>query len=244
MIQRPVLEQATCFHATGDAEYEDIRRMGFRQPVAVIPNGIDLPQIDSRAQKKAARTLLYLGRLHPIKGLDVLLRAWHKLQLIYPTWTLRLAGPDARGFLSQLRALERDLGLERVQFLGELNGAAKWDELRAAEIFVLPSYSENFGVAVAEALASGVPAVVSTAAPWQGLEGRGAGWWVEPTVQGVLSALHHAMKLSPEELRAMGTKGRTWMQEEFSWHFIGTRMNITYEWMDCGGTAPPWIRLN
>ncbi|MDP1614646.1 MAG: glycosyltransferase, partial [Methylococcales bacterium] len=100
-LQRPALAATSCFHATAESEYEDIRRMGFRQPVAVIPNGIDIPDLLPKVNSET-RTLLFLGRIHPIKGLDMLLTAWQAVQSRFPDWRLQIVGPDNNGYLKTM----------------------------------------------------------------------------------------------------------------------------------------------
>jgi glycosyltransferase involved in cell wall biosynthesis len=243
LFQRRALERVTCFHATAQSEVADIRRAGFRQPVAVIPNGIDLP---AAVAPRRGRTALFLGRLHPVKGVPALLESWRLVQDRYPDWDLKVAGSDIgyygpNGHRAEVEALAARIGCRRTVFLGEVNGAAKWRLLSEASLFVLPSHSENFGIAVAEALASGTPAIVTYGAPWEGLDREGAGWWIEHGVESLSAALSVAMSLRTDELAAMGAAGRSWMEREFSWHSIGTRMHTTYRWLLEGGAPPEWV---
>lgn len=250
MLQRPALRRADCFHATSDAEYEDIRRLGFRQPVAVIPNGIDVPADAGGGPASSRRTLLFLGRIHPAKGLDLLLRSWAQLQESFPDWDLLIVGGDTgydsnSSYLSALRETAADLGLTRLRFAGELRGAGKWAAYQQAALFVLPTRSENFAIAVAEALAAGLPAVVTRGAPWRGLVERKAGWWVDISVEALVMALREAMLLEPRALAAMGQRGREWMRRDFAWDDIGRRMADTYRWLVGDlGQRPDWIRTN
>lgn len=240
LVQRPALNGITCFHATAKSEYEDIRRMGFRQPVAIIPNGIDIPALlPKRADNP--RTLLFLGRIHPNKGLDSLLPAWQAVQDRFPDWRLRIAGPDEGGYLAEVRRLANDLGLKRHEFCGALYGEAKLQAYRDADAFVLPTYSENFGMSVAEALAAGTPAIVSKGAPWSGLEPRGAGWWIDIGVDPLVACLERALSQPHEVLEGMGGQGRRWMEGEFSWAEIARKMNETYRWILNGGSKPDWV---
>lgn len=242
LVQRPALTTVSCFHATSEAEYEAIRRRGFHTPVAVIPNGIDIPVLAPK-RPGSCRTLLFLGRLHPSKGLELLLPAWRAVQDHYPEWRLVIAGPDRDGYGMKMRKLADDLGLTRIEFVGALMGQDKWTAYQAADLFVLPSYSENFGMTVAEALASGVPAVVSKGAPWEGLEEKKAGWWIDLGIDPLTSCLDNALSQSPDVLGAMGQRGREWMQAEFSWKRIGGMMTETYAWIIKGGETPDWVRL-
>lgn len=240
LVQKPALSATACFHATAESEYEDIRRMGFRQPVAIIPNGIDIPACVSK-QGGIIRTLLFLGRVHPIKGLDMLLPAWQVVQDRYPDWRMVIAGPDNDGYLGQMQQLAVRLQLKRTQFVGALKGRQKWDAYREADIFVLPTYSENFGMAVAEALAAGVPAIVSKGAPWQGLEKKRAGWWIDIGLDPLVTCLEDALASSPVSLAEMGCRGRDWMDAEYSWVQVGQQMAETYRWILLGGTKPDWV---
>jgi len=243
LVQRPALARAACFHATCETEYEDIRRAGFRQPVCIIPNGIDVPKLE-RPSAGARRTLLFLGRIHPIKGIDTLLHAWRRVASRFPEWDLVVAGPDNRGYLERMEALAAGLELSRVEFCGPLFGEEKLRAYRAAELFVLPSHSENFGMTVVEALAAGTPAIVTRGAPWQGLERHGAGWWIDDGVDPLAAALSVAMAESRDALRARGVRGRDWMLRDFAWTRVGSMMDRTYRWLLEGGTAPPWVRMH
>jgi len=242
-LQRPALAATACFHATAKSEYEDIRRMGFRQPVAIIPNGIDIP-----AQLPdihvGGRTLLFLGRIHPIKGLDMLLPAWRAIQDRFPDWRLQIVGPDNHGYLAQMKRLAGELGLERVEFTGGLSGEKKMQAYRMADLFVLPTYSENFGMTVAEALATGTPAIVSKGAPWMGLDTQGAGWWIDIGVDPLISCLENALAMSAESLAEIGLRGREWMKTEYSWRHVGEQMASTYRWLLNGGKKPDWVIEN
>ncbi|MCP9476180.1 MAG: glycosyltransferase, partial [Nitrospira sp.] len=241
LVQKPAISMAACFHATAESEYADIRRLGFRQPVAIIPNGIDIPEPIPKCEQPW-RTLLFLSRINPKKGLDLLLSAWHAVQEQFSDWRLVIAGPsDSRGYLEKMQALAAQLKLERVEFIGEVKGAQKWETYCQADLFVLPTHSENFGNVVAEALASGIPAIVSKGAPWAGLVEKRAGWWIEIGVAPLVEALKQALALSPDELSEMGQRGRRWMQDEFSWDSLGLKMAHTYEWIVRGSARPEWV---
>jgi len=241
--QASALRQAQCFHATAQSEYVDIRERGFRQPVCVLPNGIDLPPL-GEAPGGDRRRLLFLGRIHPVKGIDVLLRAWQAVQARFTDWDLHIVGPDHNGYLAKMKALATDLQLKRVFFRGPLYGAQKWRAYGEASLFVLPTHSENFGMAVGEALAAGVPAIVTRGAPWAGLPDQDAGWWISLGPEPLISCMEHALATPRQRLREMGLAGREWIGREYSWDRIGAQFAETYRWLDCGGTAPPWVRLS
>ncbi len=249
MLQRPALECAACFHATAESEYEDIRRLGFRQPVTIIPNGVDIPCLAPKKPGRS-RTLLFLGRLHSKKGLDMLLPAWQAVQNRFREWRIVIAGSDVdyygkSGYLEEMRLLAQKLGLERVEFVGNLYGTEKTQAYRDADIFVLPTYSENFGMTVAEALAAGTPAIVSKGAPWEGLATRQAGWWIDIGIGPLVACLEDALGRSPDNLEQMGLRGRGWMEAEFSWAHFGAQMAETYRWLlDKSLPVPDWVRVD
>ncbi len=248
-LQRSAMKRAACFHATSEQEYEDVRRLGFRQPVAVIPNGVDLPA-PAAAPRGEARTLLFLGRLHPVKGVDALIDAWRLVQDRFPVWRLLIAGNDIdgrgrSGYADTLRRRVAERGAERVRFAGELRGEAKWEAYSRAELYVLPSHSENFGVTVAEALASATPVVTTRATPWRALEARGAGWCIETGAAPLAETLRDALARDPVDLAAMGRRGRRWMAADYSWPDIGRRMVATCDWLrGARAEKPEWVRTD
>lgn len=241
-LQKRAIAHAALFHATAESEYEDIRRLGFRQPVAVVANGIDIPVLAPRVRDSARRTLLFLSRVHPVKGIELLLDAWAGLQNAHPQWTLRIVGPGDPAYLRELHQRAATLRVERVVFDGPLYGLEKDEAYRSADLFVLPTHSENFGMAVAEALAAGVPVITTRGAPWSGLVDQSAGWWVDIGVDPLRSALDEAMSKHAGELAEIGGRGRAWMQRDFSWQRIAVQMIESYRWIREGGSRPEWIR--
>jgi glycosyltransferase involved in cell wall biosynthesis len=248
LLQRPALVRASCFHATAEAEYEDIRRLGFQQPVAIVRHGIDVPVFEKRPPRDF-RTLLFLGRFHPVKGIDVLLNAWAGVMDCFPDWQLLVVGTDMGyrkqgGYLEKMKALAAKLKLKRVNFADPLYGEAKLSAYREADLFVLPSHSESFGMTVAEALAAGTPAIVTKGAPWHGLETHRSGWWIDIGVDALVACLKEAMAQSPDELARRGINGREWMIREFLWQTVGSKMDQTYHWLIAGGEIPSWVRMD
>lgn len=235
LAQRRALEVAKCLHATSVQEFEDIRAFGLKAPVAIVPNGIDVPVMDEAGcvQQRGIRTLLYLGRVHPKKGIDRLLHAWSHVEAAYPDWRLRIIGPSERGHGGALRGIAASLGLARVQFEDGLYGEAKQGAYREADVFVLPTRNENFGMVVAEALANGTPVISTKGAPWKGLVENSCGWWIDHGVEPLAAALGTAMAMPRAALDEIGVRGRAWMLRDFSWEKVAADMEQVYRW--CAG---------
>lgn len=238
LAQRKAVAQAALIHATSEQEYRDIRTFGLRQPVVVIPNGIDLPAAPAGRGRGGRRRLLYLGRLHPIKGLETLLQAWAQVAAEFDDWELRLVGPGEDAYVTRLARLAADLRLPRVAFAGPSYGAQKTREYHSADLYVLPSLSENFGMSVAEALAHGLPVVTTHGAPWSRVAARGCGWWVAGETEAIAGALREALGKSPLALAHMGAKGRDWMAANYSWRSVAQAMEHAYDWLLRGGEPP------
>ena len=248
------LRRAACLHATAASERDAFRAYGLDGPVAVIPNGVDTEAFDGpgdgsdfRARFSTCgdkRLLLYLSRLDPIKGLDLLIAAWTRLATQFPAWHLVIAGPDERRCEAIARGALRSAGREEsVTFCGPLYGADRLDALRACELFVLPSRNENFGIAVAEAAYVGRPVITTHGMPWDGLTSRGAGWWVPADAEGLHVALAEALALDAAALRAMGARGRVWVEQEFTWPRIGRQMLDVYQWILGRGERSECVRV-
>lgn len=228
LTQRRALQRATLFRATCDAERDEVRAMGFRQPIVVIPHGIDLePSVIKSTNDR--RTLLFLSRIHPGKGIDDLLTVWSQVQERFPDWDLQIAGPLDTPFARATAQRAAEARIPRVRFVGEVSGAIKHATLSNADLFVLPTYSENWGIAVGEALACATPVIVSRGAPWSEVESRGAGWWPEPGTAGLRRAMEAALSSPREELRLMGARGRDWVSQNFSWTRVAEQLRDAYE---------------
>jgi glycosyltransferase involved in cell wall biosynthesis len=244
-MQGRVLRQAACLHATSDQEYNEIRLAGLENPVSVIPNGIDVPKLDSPLDfdRCGRRRVLSLGRIHPKKGLDRLLCAWALVEAEFPDWELKIVGPVEGDHDKELSRLRTELGLCRVAIDGPIYGSAKFALYAGSDLFVLPTLNENFGLTVAEALACGVPVITTKGAPWQGLNSEGCGWWVDHPAEAIAAALAEAMTMPQTALQAMGRSGRTWMERDFSWTPIAREMLAVYQWLTYGGERPRTVRL-
>ena len=236
LYQRRDLKRARCHHTTAEAEASNVQRLGLGVPVRMIPNGVDVPEVGRKAgsgegrkigrgDKKAA---LFIGRIYPVKGLPMLVEAWARVRP--DGWFLQIVGPDEAGHRAEVEKAVCAAGLnEVVSFVGPLAGQAKRSVLLDADLFVLPSHSESFGMVIAEALAHGLPVLTTTGAPWSMLPQRGCGWWVDPTVDGIAEGLRQTTSLDSATLQAMGAKGRELVAAEFGWERIAKQFVLIYE---------------
>lgn len=242
--QKSALEPAACFHATSAGEYEDIRKFGVKAPVAIVPNGVDLPDTELLTKVVAPRhaerqrTLLYLGRIHPIKGLDGLVIAWSKIETDFSDWRLTIVGPGEPEHIQSLRNLIQRLGVRHVSIEGPVFGTDKWRLISNVDVTILPSYSENFGMAVAESLACGRPVIATRGSPWKDVEMRKLGWWIDIGPGSIEANLRIALATPVETLDEMGARGAAWVKDAFSWGRIGEKMAEVYRWL-CHGEARP-----
>jgi glycosyltransferase involved in cell wall biosynthesis len=243
-VQRRVFDEIACFHATSDLEYRDIRALGLTRPVAIIPNGIDLPKELSCPQEKHDRTVLSLGRLHPKKGLERLISAWGAVENRHPDWSLKIVGPGSDDYVRELRHLIATSGSKRASIGPAVFGEDKQRLFRQADLFVLTSLNENFAVTVPEALASGVPVLCTDGSPWSGLNAEGCGWWVPSTLKDLERKLDEVMTLRPCVLQDMGRLGRLWMQRDFGWTSVACQMISVYLWLTGRSDMPDCVRLD
>ena len=229
LYQRRDLGRASALHATAEPEAENLATFHLPAPIHTIPNGVDLPEPCARRRAlRRARTAVFLGRLYPVKGLPMLVEAWARVRP--PGWRLVIAGPDQGG---HRRVVETAIAAARlggvVTLLGEVSGPAKDELLSDADLFVLPSHSESFGMALAEALAHATPVLTTTAVPWPALEQRGCGWRCAPTPDGLAEALRIATACDDATRREMGAVGRAIVGETLGWRGVAGRFLALYE---------------
>ena len=201
---------------------------------------MDFPQRRDR-QSSRRKTVLFLSRLHPKKGIDYLLRVWARVSRNAPEWQLVIAGPDELDHRAAMQSLASQLDLHNLVWREAVYGDEKTLLYHSADLFVLPTHAENFGLVVAEALAHEVPVITTTNAPWDGLKRHCCGWWIDLSDEALAMALHEAMSMTDAERRAMGARGRAWMERDFAWPAIAAQMHELYAWVLGGGSPPSFV---
>ena len=238
--QKADLKQARVIRVTAEHEALAVRQLGFQQPLALIPNGIEIPTLAEPANGKEPRVLLFVGRIYPVKGLLNLVKAWAAVRP--PGWRCIIAGPDEAGHQREVLAALAEAGLgDEFSFPGAIDGSAKWALYRSADLCVLPSFTENFGLVVAEALACGVPVITTQGTPWECLRARDCGWWVPVGAEPLAAALREATGTTDARRREMGRRGRQLVEEKYAWGPIGRSMVQVYHWMLGYGPKPDCI---
>lgn len=240
LFLRNDLAGAACIQATCTEELEHYRNLGFRNPVAVIPNPIDIAPIEPRnGEPSGSFTLGYLGRIHPRKRVERLIYALDALKSEVPDMRLIIIGGGDDEYERFLRDEVSRLNLgERVEFTGFINGKEKDDAIRRISVLAVPSDFENFGNIVIEALARAIPVIASKGMPWQSLETNGCGWWIDNDQASINHTVLEASALTPQRRVEMGMNGRRLVEREYSVEHLGARMAELYRWV-CGEGAKP-----
>lgn len=235
-----LLARTTVMHVTAEVERDACEHRLPGHPSVIIPNGIDVPpSLPDRAWRPDGRLrLMYLSRLDIKKGLENLFEALVDLPQAV---TLDIYGTGTPDYVAALKACVTRLGLDdRITFHGHVEGAGKQRAFLNADAFVLPSFSENFGIVTAEALANGVPVIASRATPWAEMEARGCGLWVDNAPDALAAAVHALLKAS--DLSLMGARGRAWMVSQFGWDRLSAQMAEAYRFaLTLNAATPPRI---
>jgi len=253
------IKKASCLHACSEQEYLNIRLFGYKGPVAVVPLGLTHDEFEHALCSASdiqddlilknvfhgKRLLLFLSRLHYKKGVEPLLQAWEAVRNSFPGWRLIIAGDGEVGYVASLKERVSTAGLEdSVAFIGAVHGEEKWALMKRAEIFVLPTLSENFGLVVAEALACAVPVITTKGAPWNDLEAETCGWWIDTGAMPLAACLSGALSLASDCLAEMGKHGRRLVERKYLIEKTARMLREVYGWMLNGGTAPDCVRLD
>lgn len=233
------LKCAAALHATAESEAEQFKQLGFKNPLIVSPNGVNVPKNFNHVERveRAERRVLFVSRMHPKKGVLELveafkkvvsgevggLRSW-KVELVYT-----VNGDFEREYEAKIKARVKELGLQdQFVFTGALNDDEKWNAYARADLFALPTYSENFGIVVAEALWAGVPVITTKGTPWKELEENKCGWWVDLGPGTLSETLKTVMAMSASELIEMGARGHKLIEDKYTWNAVVKNLIDSY----------------
>jgi poly(glycerol-phosphate) alpha-glucosyltransferase len=240
-----ILSHAAAIHALCAPEAAAIQRFGFGNPIVVIPPGLEIdPRSSADTSRLREPVVLFLGRLHPKKGVDLLFAAFEQIAGKHPAWRLVFAGPDQSAQRRTLEEHTRAAGLEaRTSFVGPVYGAEKAALLRSAAVFALPSHSEGVPIAVLEAMAHGLPVAISKACNLPEVEAAGAGLIGDSDPQSIAQILDRLMAASDAERNAMGKSGRELVAARFGASAMAERCLDLYRWIRSGGEPPRALEI-
>ena len=246
---------AACFHALTEREAWCIRQFGLTNPIAILPNAVTVSQPPDDRDVAAGRDwtawfggkklIVFLGRMHPIKGLDVLIEAWRRIAGEFTDWHLVLAGPDEDGYLAAIESQVETADLaDRVSFPGGLYGPDKDSLLTAADLFVLPSRSEGMSVALLEAMAAGLPVVITKSCNFHAAEDLGAGFVVGGDVESLAAGLAKMLKTPDDRRSEMAARGASLVRGNYCWDSVAREMLEVYKWVLGRRDAPQCVRTD
>jgi len=252
LYERENLNSVSCMQALSLREATDFRAFGVRSPTAIIPNGIseawmlqthDPARFRTRhALPDDLRIMLFLGRITSKKGLPMLLQALNVQREQLSGWKLVIAGVNEFNHEQEIQALVHILALQpHVQFVGPKFDQDKRDAFAAADLFVLPSYSEGAPVVILEALGAGMPVLTTKASPWAELVTHECGWWTDISVEAISDALQDALQRPRTVLREMGQRGKKLVSERYAWPQIAGQTLTLYHWLLNGGEQPAFV---
>jgi len=217
LYQNKAIRNAEHLHATAPMEKESIRNLGYTNDITIIPNGIDLSEIRKKKKCYGSKKIVFLSRIHPKKGIELLLEAWRIADT--KGWSLEIAGNGDESYIQFLT--QSASNISNVHFVGAKYNEEKWDFLRSADVMILPTYSENFGIVVAEALAVGLPVITTKGTPWEDLNKYNCGWWIDLSVNNLHSTLTTIFLKDSFELKELGENGMKLIEDKYNIEQIG-----------------------
>lgn len=236
------LKEAACIHATCREEMEHYRDLGYKNPVAVIPNPVPMPDFLKDIERdNSVKRIGFLGRLHPRKNVEALIDAWILLEEKVKDSQLVIMGKGDEAYEQMLRNKVRQHGLGNVEFAGFITGREKFERLASLTALCVPSDFENFGMIVTEALSVGTPVIASLGAPWQDLNDHHCGWWVSNDVDTLAKTIQEVLSLPDTEIAAMGMNGKRLVEEKYSDTQVAQMMQRLYNWIINGGEKPKFV---
>lgn len=251
LVESKNLRRAACLHALSRPEIGHLRTLAPGAPVCFVPNGVDpsfFDDLPDRAELEAEHpelkdkfVLLFYGRVHAKKGLDILAEALGALHNDFPDLHLLMAGKDDGAWAPFANRLS-ELGLtDRVTYLGHVGGDQARKVWAAADAFILPSYSEGFSMAILEALACSLPTLFTTACHFPEAGQADAALIVDPQIDAVTQALRELLERSPDERARLGSNGRRLVEAEYAWDQLAQRLADVYQWLAGGGPKPDCV---
>lgn len=230
LYQKKGLQVSNLIHATADSEKKNLIALGWNKNVCTIANCVQIDEIRMKNSWERKRNILFLSRVHVKKGVNFLIEAVAKLKSELKDYFVTIAGPGEEAYINELKALVAEKGVsDMVYFVGPVYGDSKWSLYRSADLFVLPTWSENFGIVVPESLASGTPVITTVGTPWHELSEFNCGWWTEIGTEPIVEALRKFLTCSDKELEQMGRNGRKLVEDKYTSEAIAKQFVDMYK---------------
>lgn len=237
LYQRNDVQKSVCVFTTAKMEADHVTNLGITTCKAVIPNGIETDSYPCKTSVDVVKKqVLFLSRVHVKKGIEILFEAWKRIHPYYEDWQLLVIGNGEAEYIHRLENRVECLGLkESIKILPPVFGNDKIQIYQESALFCLPSYSENFGMAIAEAMSCGTPVITTTNCPWNILNDTKTGWCIDLNVDNLERALREALSMNPTELYDMGQKASKLIYENFDYRNVTRKTLKLYEWLLNGG---------
>lgn len=243
LYQRKDVQKAACVYATARMEAEHVTELGITTCKAVIPNGIETDAYPCKTSFDVVRKqVLFLGRIHVKKGIEILFDAWKRVYPDYSKWQLLVVGNGEADYKHSLENKAEILGLKDcIKILPPMFGAAKTKIYQESAMFCLPSYSENFGMTIAEAMSCGTPVITTKNCPWEILNESKIGWCIDLSVDNIERALREAMTMTPTDLYEMGQQASKLISENYDYRVVTRNTLRLYKWLLNSGEKPEFV---
>lgn len=243
LYQRNDVQKSVCVFTTAKMEAEHVRELGITTYKSVIPNGIETDSYPCKTSVDVVKKqVLFLSRVHVKKGIEILFDAWKRIHSEFAEWQLLVVGNGEAEYIQSLENRVENLGLkENIKILPPVFGNDKIQLYQESALFCLPSYSENFGMAIAEAMSCGTPVITTTNCPWNILNDTKTGWCIDLNVDNLERALREALSMNPTELYDMGQKASKLIYENFDYRNVTRKTLKLYEWLLNGGEKPEFV---
>lgn len=247
LYQRNDLQKAAGILATSEMEANNFRNLNLTAPIAIIPNGLDMNEYKCReydTYPRIKKQILFLSRIHKKKGIEILINVWEKLFKKYYDWNVLIVGNGDQAYINSIQQMICSKGLQNsIKLIPPVFGDTKNKLYAESSIFILPSYSENFGMVIAEAMACGVPVITTTNTPWLQLNSKGIGWCVDLSEKNIENALCEAMDKPSKELFEMGQQCSKYISDNFNFISVAQKNLEFYNWIKKGCDKPDFVLL-
>lgn len=237
LYQKNDLNKAACIYTTAEMEAKNVHELGVKAPCSIIPNGIETDGYPCRSNPNVVKKqILFLSRIHIKKGIELLIDAWRILVNDYPEWNIKIVGNGEEEYINQLKTKIARSGLERyIEIIPPVFGKEKVALYQSSALFVLPSYSENFGMVIAEAMSCGVPVITSEYTPWHFLNEEKAGWCIKLNLENLVMTLRESLNKTFDELYQMGQNGARLVRSRYDYRSVAQQTTQLYKWLLHGG---------